>query len=75
MFGVEPETSSMPGQHAIHYTFFLIEFFFLRNGSRQKKFFKIKKFPHLCWELNPDLWLMMPELYHKTTLASESEGC
>ena len=25
--------------------------------------------------LTPNLWLIRPELYHKTIMASESEGC
>ena len=43
-------------------------------GSRI--FFKMKKnSPHYAGIWTPNLWLMMPELYRKTTLASEFEGC
>ena len=44
----------------------------LRSDSWQKTFLKIKKFPHLYWDLNPQP--LAYELYHKTNVASESEG-
>ena len=56
-----------------------LEFFphwsLLPIGTLHKYFLKIKKFPHLCWIQTPNLWLMSPELYHKTTKARDSEGC
>ena len=35
----------------------------------------IKNFPTFAGIWTPNLWLMRPELYHKTTLAGESERC
>ena len=49
---------------------------FLPNGSWQQEILKIKINPPPVLEFEPslNLWLMRPELYHETTLASESEG-
>ena len=42
-------------------------------GSLHNYFLKTKILSHLCWDLNPNLWLMRLKLYHKSTLASETE--
>ena len=42
---------------------------------RTSNFLKLKNSLHLCCDLNPNFLFMRPELYHKTTLVGECEGC